>query len=219
MHAEERALAGAADPPESCELDEEGNPSLLTGSADATVPPISMSAGVAFAHIVKGSLGPGALALPYAFAKVGPFVGALLVAAIATQGSRGVVILARLKHDLGTDGALREGVVLSSSLTFAGLGELAFGPFGRVLINTLVLVLQLGICSVYISVVSSNLCAPTSSTVTPWTGCSVRAPVAHHGVWRHPLPTPRTHSDTCACCTHCRSGAACCWLRSAAPCS
>jgi amino acid permease len=94
--------------------------------------------------------------LPVAFAKVGPVIGLALVALIALQGTWSTVLLVRLKHRLNSAlGSTGEPPVV----TFADIGGRAFGPIGARLIDALVLLLQLGVCSVFISLVSANLFA------------------------------------------------------------
>ena len=48
-------------------------------------------------HKVRGNLGPGALALPAAFAKVGPVVGLAGLAVVCLPGIYGVITLLRAR--------------------------------------------------------------------------------------------------------------------------
>jgi len=102
-------------------------------------------------HKVRGNLGPGALALPAAFAKVGPVVGLVGLAVVCLPGIYGFITLVRLKRELNAAGA---GVK-----TFEDLAFRSFGLLGRRVLESTVVLLQLGVVTVYMGVLSSAACA------------------------------------------------------------
>lgn len=107
----------------------------------------------AFAHIVKGNFGPGCLALPAAFARVGPFVGLVLLAIITIQGTYSMSLLVWCKRRLNSPRVV----------TFTDVGRATFGAAGARFIDALIVAQQLGVCCVFIALVATNLRAARPS--------------------------------------------------------
>jgi len=108
-------------------------------------------------HKIRGNLGPGALALPGVFAKVGPVVGVVGLLIVCVPGICGLIVLVRLKRALNAAG--------KPTGTFEDVAERAFGPRGRVLLETCIVCLQLGVAVVYFGVLAEAACA------VPWLPC------------------------------------------------
>ena len=102
-------------------------------------------------HKFRGNLGPGALALPSAVSAVGPYVGILGLLFVCIPGIYGMVTLVDLKRQLVFRG--------HNVATFEDVACLAFGRHGRKLLEWTILFLQLGVCVVYIGVISTAACA------------------------------------------------------------
>lgn len=109
--------------------------------------PAPMTALQAYMNLVKGNFGPGCLALPVAFARVGPVVGSCLLGFITFQGIYSMVLLVRLRQTLAT----------LHVRSFEDVGGVAFGTRGRTFVQGLVVCQQLGVCCVFISLVATNL--------------------------------------------------------------
>ena len=111
-------------------------------------------------HLLKANIGPGVLALPMHFAALGPAAGCATLAAVASQGIFGMWLLVRTQqqqqrrqqraHATGCEQRL---------LSFADLGELAYGRAGRLAVQLNVCALQLGVCAVFLGLVGDNLTA------------------------------------------------------------
>ena len=59
-------------------------------------------------HLVKGNVGPGILALPYHFARAGPFRAAVVTACVVTQGVLGMRMLVRVQGMAAARGVTRD---------------------------------------------------------------------------------------------------------------
>eukprot|EP00466_Bigelowiella_natans_P020772 jgi/Bigna1/89565/estExt_fgenesh1_pg.C_510129 len=103
----------------------------------------------AYMHLVRGNLGPGALNLPYAFARVGWLRGLLMLLVVSAQGIYSMNTLLRCKRALKNNHRSPE--------TYMDVGYMALGKPGRAAIQTLVAVLQFGVCCVFLQLVSTNL--------------------------------------------------------------
>ena len=130
-----------------------------SSTSQAQRAPRTISTAEAALHLMKGNLGPGVLALPAQFAIVGPKWGVGILLVVAVQGVYCMWLLSvtqkRASECVAADRAqLVAGTVF---LTFDDLGQLAFGCWGRILVKACVLAMQLGICSVFLSLVSENL--------------------------------------------------------------
>mmetsp|Transcript_20727 Transcript_20727/g.36885 ORF Transcript_20727/g.36885 Transcript_20727/m.36885 type:complete len:495 (-) Transcript_20727:63-1547(-) len=101
----------------------------------------------AFSHIVRGNLGPGTLNLPFAFARVGVVRGIILLFVVSLQGVYSMTVLLKCKTILKPRG----------KATYMDVGYLAFGPGGRTVVQIFIAIMQLGVCCVFLQLVSTNL--------------------------------------------------------------
>ena len=103
-------------------------------------------------HLMKGNLGPGILNLPYAFAIGGWLLGPVLFFVVAFQGLYSMWLLVYCKL------LLREGQAAGDKVSsFGDVAHAAFGSIGANWVNFFVFVLQIGVCSIFLSLVSTNL--------------------------------------------------------------
>ena len=101
----------------------------------------------AWVHQVKGNIGPGCLALPCVFARIGPALGVPLVLAVTIPGGYAMLVLVRLKRALCEAG--------HPVMAYEDVAAVAFGPSGRRLLEWVIMTLQLGISTVYVDIVSA----------------------------------------------------------------
>lgn len=170
-----------------------------TSVLDNVRTPLPMSSAEALMNMIKGNLGAGCLALPLAFATAGIWTALGLFALVAAQGTYSMLVLARLK-----------GVLCSRGLrvhTFEDIGSVAFGAGGRRWIEALVVTLQLGICCIYISLLTTNLRAGLGgrlSQLACWAATSAACAALSllrnmSALW--PLSTAANALMLCACVT------------------
>jgi len=95
--------------------------------------------------LVRASIGPGALALPYAFSKSGIAVGLALLVTLATTILYNMFTLVALKRQL------------PGAQTYGDVGHAVLGRRGRALVEVSLMGMELGICTVYFSYISTNL--------------------------------------------------------------
>ncbi|XP_050303547.1 proton-coupled amino acid transporter-like protein CG1139 isoform X2 [Anthonomus grandis grandis] len=113
-----------------------------------------------FIHLLKGSLGSGILAMPYAFGNAGLFLGLACTFAIGIICTYCIHILVKSAHELSRRTKV-------PSLGFAEVAEAAFlaGPpnfrpwakFAKASINLFLVIDLLGCCCVYIVFCSENI--------------------------------------------------------------
>ena len=98
----------------------------------------------AVVHLMKGNLGPGVLALPLQFVRVGPSIGLCILAVVGVQGVYCMWLIVATQHAAHfrgrASGARR--VPSTKALSFEDLGWLAFGTPGRCVVQAAVCVLQ-----------------------------------------------------------------------------
>jgi hypothetical protein len=123
--------------------------------------PRTISPAEAVIHLMKGNLGPGVLALPLQFVRVGAPIGLAVLAIVGMQGVYCMWLIVATQHAVHKQGRAAELPDRRNSpaepLSFEDLGQLAFGRSGRRLVQSSVLCLQLGICCVFLSLVGENL--------------------------------------------------------------
>ena len=90
----------------------------------------------AWVHQVKGNIGPGCLALPCVFARIGPTLGVPLVLAVTIPGGYAMLVLVRLKRALCEAG--------HPVMAYEDVAAVAVGPSGRRLLEWVIMTLQLG---------------------------------------------------------------------------
>mmetsp|Transcript_30457 Transcript_30457/g.45043 ORF Transcript_30457/g.45043 Transcript_30457/m.45043 type:complete len:502 (+) Transcript_30457:75-1580(+) len=99
--------------------------------------------------LAKGNLGVGCLNLPHAFALTGWALGSCLFCAVAIQGIYSMSLLTHCKQLLVDHG--------KKGKTFMDCAYLALGEFGQRLVQVFLFILQVGVCCVFLSLVSTNL--------------------------------------------------------------
>ena len=106
----------------------------------------------AYLHLFKGNVGPGLLALPLSFAAATPALGLLVTLIVVLQGAYGQWLLVRVERSVSStrDRAGRR-------LGIEEVGEAVFGRAGRIITAMCILVMQLGVLSVFIGLVAENL--------------------------------------------------------------
>ncbi|KAG8460294.1 hypothetical protein KFE25_011785 [Diacronema lutheri] len=131
--------------------------------------PLPMSSLEAYLHLLKSNLGAGCLALPLVFSRASVPLGAGLLCCTAMQGTYSMLLLVRLKRALAdsADARAKSRAGDHPISTFEDLGLAAFGLAGKRAIELFVVALQLGICCVYISLVSTNLHAGLHGLLSP----------------------------------------------------
>ena len=134
-----------------------------------------ISARTAATHTIRGNLGPGCLALPFAFAQCGWAVGAATLVLTVAQGTYCMQVLAgceraawRARCLAAAGGSVPdfEAGAAAAAVPRLSLGETAescLGGCARRVVEGFVLVFQAGVCCVYISLVSENVAA-----LPPW---------------------------------------------------
>lgn len=126
-------------------------------------------------HLFKGNIGPGVLALPFHFVRIGPLGGLLVTVVVAVQGIFTMLLLLQAQQTA----ALLSGRV-GEPLSFEEVGTVALGLPGRIMVQTSLAILQLGICAVFISFCATNLMAVlsyghTNVVLGVWGACSLLA--------------------------------------------
>ncbi|KAG7371566.1 transmembrane amino acid transporter [Nitzschia inconspicua] len=110
-------------------------------------------------HLIKGNLGPGCLNIPHAFVLSGWLLGLGLFVMVVAQGIYSMFILVHCKIQL----SLRQQQQQQSQSThhnvhsFMDVAHAAFGRPGSIIIQTLLVVVQLGVCCVFLSLLATNL--------------------------------------------------------------
>ena len=138
---------------------DEGPVMLREGPEPSTARPLRPAEVVV--HLLKANIGPGVLALPMHFAALGPAAGCATLAAVASQGIFGMWLLVRTQQQQQRRQQLSEHATGCEQrlLSFADLGELAYGRAGRLAVQLNVCALQLGVCAVFLGLVGDNLTA------------------------------------------------------------
>mmetsp|Transcript_25086 Transcript_25086/g.37494 ORF Transcript_25086/g.37494 Transcript_25086/m.37494 type:complete len:513 (+) Transcript_25086:39-1577(+) len=136
-----------------------------------------ISVGEATVHIVRGNLGPGALSLPFAYARAGWASGTVLMLAVIAQAVYSMKLLASIENELVSDidrnNGQNDGVtfvsesvddVASRRLNLGEVAERCISTRARRAINLFLFISQSGVCCVFISLVSENV----ASLVAVW---------------------------------------------------
>eukprot|EP00118_Oscarella_pearsei_P004848 m.21405 g.21405 ORF g.21405 m.21405 type:complete len:507 (+) comp28166_c0_seq6:211-1731(+) len=110
----------------------------------------------AFMHLVKGNVGTGILGLPKAISQAGLLLGPLFLALMSLMSTTSMLLLVRCSHTLSE----RAGV---SALDYADVAEEAGKRYSnrlaiifRRVVNSFLLVTQLGFCCVYFLFIADN---------------------------------------------------------------
>jgi amino acid permease len=106
----------------------------------------------AYITIVRASLGPGCLSLPYAFASAGTVLGPSLLTIISA------VTLFNVHSLVACRAFLQQKHAGARVKTYGDLGYFALGgKYGRATVEVLLVFMELGICTVYFEFISTNL--------------------------------------------------------------
>lgn len=101
-------------------------------------------------HLIKGNLGPGCLSIPYAFISSGWLLGSSLFLLVASQGIYSMCLLTFCKR-LAPD----------HCITFMDVAQFALGKQGQRVVQALLFLMQGGVCTVFLALISTNLQAQT----------------------------------------------------------
>jgi len=142
----------------SAKINENEHASVVTDDADMDVVNSTTSELQTILAILKGNIGSGCLALPWAFSILGIPLGCLItfiITFLVGYNSWGLVILKRKVW------GMQRGV------TYSDVGERAFGKNFRVVVDVSVILLQMAICTVYFSNIGENLSSVFRQTMNP----------------------------------------------------
>jgi proton-coupled amino acid transporter len=98
-------------------------------------------------HLLKGNIGPGCLSLPWSFSQLGIPTAAVATVLIAYWTYHNCVNLVHLKRKYSSN---------RRTITYSDLGELAFGKGFRVVVTASIVMLQMAVCTVFLSFVADN---------------------------------------------------------------
>lgn len=111
-------------------------------------------------HVLKGNMGPGILAVPYAVKNAGlwgGFVGVLVIGTIAVHCMHILVKCSRLICERMDKQILDYGDVFALCLETGPRKFQKFSNGGRYMVNAFLILVQLGFCCVYIVFISRNI--------------------------------------------------------------
>jgi len=116
-------------------------------------------------HLLKGNIGTGILGLPIAIENSGILVGPILLLFIALMSIHCMHLLVKCSHALCNR-------LNKDSLDYGEVAEAALqvyakekSRYGRVLVNTFLVITQLGFCSIYFMFVASNIIEVTEKHI------------------------------------------------------
>jgi amino acid permease len=131
----------------------------------------------AYINLVRASVGPGMLALPYAFLKVLWFITKNIICHhyfIIAQAGYGLgfgllavlsfIILFNMVRLVECRRYLQAKTPFTPVLTYGDMGLAVYGRWGQFLVEVALVVMELGICTVYFEFIATNL-----GTVIGWT--------------------------------------------------
>jgi amino acid permease len=111
-------------------------------------------------HLIKGNLGPGCLNIPHAFVLSGWLLGLGLFSLVVFQGIYSMYILVYCKSLLQRHQTSVRGQNSNPHAdvhTFMDVAYAAFGQSGKWIIELFLVVLQMGVCCVFLSLLATNL--------------------------------------------------------------
>jgi len=136
--------------------------------------------------MVRGNLGPGMLALPYAFGQAGWLAGAVVMVLTILQGMYSMQVLVTCERLLVADLAAKndEDGTTPERLTLGQVVRLCLGHRGSQFIELVLFVAQAGVCCIYISMVTENLLqlVPAASRPSMTLALLTLAPVLFGGM-------------------------------------
>ncbi len=96
-----------------------------------------------FMNVMKGNIGPGCLSLPFAFSQAGSLLGPLGFAVLSSMAVYNMHLLIQCRERLKQQGRWAR--------TYGEVAGQVLGKRGKPLVDTFIVLTQLGICSVYFS--------------------------------------------------------------------
>jgi len=134
---------------------------MAGGDADNTGAARLIGVREAASHMVRANLGPGMLALPYAFGQAGWGAGTAVLALTMGQGMYSMRVLTACERQLVASNAAEAGQQGSAlrRLSYGEVVEQSLGRRGRSVAEFFLFVAQAGVCCVYISLVTENCLA------------------------------------------------------------
>ena len=136
---------------------------MAGGDADNTGAARLIGVREAASHMVRANLGPGMLALPYAFGQAGWGAGTAVLALTIAQGMYSMRVLTACERQLVASNAAEAGQQQEGSalrrLSYGEVVEQSLGRRGRSVAEFFLFVAQAGVCCVYISLVTENCLA------------------------------------------------------------
>lgn len=120
---------------------------LASAPADGAAQGRQISQLDAFFALVKGNLGPGLLALPFAFAHTGWVLGTPIFLLTVAQGVYTMLVLAECKRALTSPDVV----------TMGDVAQKALGAWGRRVAEIFVFVVQGGVCCCFVDLVTGNM--------------------------------------------------------------
>ena len=154
-----------------------------------------ISARDAVTMMVRGNLGPGMLALPYAFGQAGWLAGTAVMVLTMCQGMYSMQVLTTVERRLVADLAAKadEGggkpqcggaAAAPERLTLGEVVKLSLGRRGSQFVEFILFIAQAGVCCIYISMVTENLIqlVPAASRPTMTLALVTLAPVLFGGM-------------------------------------
>ena len=96
-----------------------------------------------FMNVLKGNVGPGCLSLPFAFSKAGALLGPLGFFLLSSMAVYNMHLLISCRERLRREGRWAR--------TYGEVAGIVFGKVGKPLVDTFIVLTQLGICCVYFS--------------------------------------------------------------------
>jgi len=116
----------------------------------------SVGALVTVMHLIRANLGPGCLALPFAFSAAGWLWGTPILVITIAQGIYVILLLTHCKRSLRCEG-------VQNLEEVAGW---AYGRCGRIAVQLLLVITQGGVCCVYVDLISSNFASIVNANMS-----------------------------------------------------
>jgi len=112
-----------------------------------------------FLHILKGNVGPGCLSLPWATSVLGIPLSLLTLLSLCVITSFNCWTMVRWKRNYASD---------RRDVSYADLGEIAYGPRFRAYVLCCVCITQLCVCTVFFSFIGENIAAVMKAGGVPF---------------------------------------------------
>eukprot|EP00039_Didymoeca_costata_P024702 m.11182 g.11182 ORF g.11182 m.11182 type:complete len:418 (+) comp4392_c0_seq1:289-1542(+) len=110
-----------------------------------------------FMNLLKVAVGPGCLALPFAFSKAGLLLSTVILCTMSAMVYRNALMIVETKT------RVRKQNPSESILSFGDIATRIIGPKTGEMMNVLLVSMQLGICTVYFRFMATNLHAAVPS--------------------------------------------------------